>query len=247
MTLREQVLVLVTAILLIGGIYGGLRFYPAHKAIVDIQSNTEMMNQAMKTTPIPEEPFEDVESLDRELEDVELDLASIKDAISDIEKRLSPADTTAVRLAVSDVARNALVRINSNEEYRVTVPAPENAPVKGKVADPKKKRMGDGQKKRLRNVAKAAAKAGISNLSINQVNPQMATALARKMAVNAAMERPMQRISVEGTYAGLMRFIASLEQMSLMVTIVQFDINPTLQSPPPGYNQRLNANLVLAM
>ncbi len=246
MTLREQILVLVVAVVIIGGLYGGLRFYPANKAIGEIKKNTEMMDTAMKTTKVPEEPYDDKDALNKELEYVDIELADATELVAGIESRLSPPDTTAVRLAISDAARNALVRITTNEEYRVTVPLPVGATAPANAAQQPAKRLGDAAQRRARNERRASRLAGAA-LTVNQVSPEQATPLIRKMAINGPMERPMQRVVMEGSYAAMMRFIEELKRLDMMVTIVQFQIVPTPQVPRPGYNQRLAATLVLAL
>jgi hypothetical protein len=246
MTLREQVLVLVVTIVIIGGVYGWLRFYPANKAISDIKKNTEMMEVALKTGKIPEEPFDDAGTLQNDLATLEVELNDATELMAAVNKRLSPPDTTAVRLAISDVARNSLVRIINNEEYRVTLPLPVGASPSEKVAVQPQKRLGDAAQRRARNERRAARMAGAA-LSVNQVSPEQAMPLARKMAINGPMERPMQRVVIEGTFAGMMRFIESLKGLDIMVTVVQLQLVPTPQAPPPGYNQSLSATMVLAL
>lgn len=249
MTLREQVLVLVTVVIIVGGLYGGLRFYPAYKTISETKKNTEMMDAAMKSTKVPEEPFDDTITLNKELKELDIELSDATALMADMEARLSPPDdTTLVRLAISDAARNAFVRINTNEEYRVTVPppvAPAGSAAASATAQPQK-RQGDAAKRRARN-ARRAAGVNSAALTVNQVSPELATPLIKKMAINGPMERPMQRLVMEGTYAGMMRFIEELKRMEMMVTIVQFQMTPTPQAPPPGLNQRLSATLVLAL
>jgi hypothetical protein len=245
MTLREQALVLITAVVIVGGAYGAFRFYPANKAIGEIKKNTEMMDAAIKTGKIPDEPFDDTDSLNDDIADLEIQLNDAKQMISGVEGRLSSSDTTDVRLAISEVARRAFVRISANEEYRVTVP-PVAAVVGAKATAQPQKRLGDAAQRRARNERRAARATG-GALRINQVSPDLATQLAKKMAINGPMERPMQRLVMEGTYAGMMRFIEGLEQLNYMVTIVQFQMAPTQQTPPPGLNQRLTATLVLAL
>jgi len=246
MTLREQILVLVLVVVIVGGLYGGLRFYPANKAIGEIQKNTEMMEAAMRTTKVPEEPFDDKNVLIKELENIDIELADATELAASIESRLSPPDTTAVRLAISDAARNASVRIITNEEYRVTVPLPVAVTALTNATQQPAKRLGDAAKRRARNERRASRLAG-SSLTVNQVSAEQATPLIRKMAINGPMERPMQRLMMEGSYASLMRFIEEIKRMDMMVTIVQFQIVPTPQVAPPGYNQRLSATLVLAV
>ncbi|CAG0955102.1 hypothetical protein MTYP_00413 [Methylophilaceae bacterium] len=251
-TLREQLLVLVTVVVIIGGIYGGLRFYPANKAIGEIRANTEMMDKAIRTGKIPDEPLDDIDTLKRELAELEQELLSSRNMVTGVERRLAPADTTEIRLMISEVARKALVRITANEEYRVMLPAPAQATgtapaTKAAAGNAPRKRLGDAAKRRLRNAQRAgAAGLGGSGMGVATVNPDQTTDLVRKLAINGTMERPMQRYTMEGTYAGMMRFIQGLEQMEKMATIVQFQLGTLPQSPPPGHNQRLSASMVLA-
>lgn len=246
MTLREQVLILVVTVVIVGGAYGWLRFYPANKAISDIKKNTEMMEVALKTGKIPEEPFDDANTLQNELTHLEVELSDATELMAGINQRLSPPDTTAVRLDISDAARNSLVRIISNEEYRVTVPLPAGATPSGKAVVQPQKRQGDAAQRRARNERRAARLAGTA-LAVNQVSSEQAMPLARKMAINGPMERPMQRVVIEGTFTNMMRFIESLKELDMMVTIVQLQMVPTPQTPPPGYNQGLSVTMVLAL
>lgn len=245
-SVREQLLVLATTTMIVGGLYVGFRYYPAHKAIGETEKNTEMMITAMKTTAIPEEPYDDTNTLKSEIKDLEIALAEANQLNAGIESRLSQGDTTATRLAISDVARYAKVRFITNEEYRVTVPVPVGATASANTPVKAKKRLGDAAQRRARNERRAVRLAG-ATLSINQISPDQASPLIRKMAINGPMERPMQRVVMEGTYAGLVEFIRGLGEMEMMVTIVQFQIMPTPQTPPQGYNQRLSATMVLAL
>ncbi len=249
MSLREQVLVLVAVVVVVGGAYGTFRFYPANKAIADLYKNTQMMDSAIKTGKIPDEPFDDIESLQQQQADLDEDLLEAGSRYESIERRLSPDDTTEVRLEISEIARKSLVKINTNEQYRVMVPAPVVADAAGSKAakNAPKTRMGDGAKRKARAARRASATAGGGIPGIANVSPEQATALIRKMAINGPMERPMQRLTMEGTYAGMMRFIGGLQQMGKLVTIVQFQLAPGTQAPPPGSNQRLTATMVLAL
>lgn len=246
MTVREQLLVLFTVVVIVGGAYGVFRFYPANKAIGELKKNTEMMESAIKTGKIPDEPYDDIDALNDDIADLELELNEAMQLIAGVESRLSPNDTTDARLAISELARRSFVRISTNEEYRVTVPPPVAAVTGANATAQPQKRLGDAAQRRARNERRAARAAGTA-LSINQVNPEQATQLAKKMAVNGPMERPMQRLVMEGTYAGMKRFIDGLEQLDKLVTIVQFQMAPTQQTPPPGLNQRLTATFVLAL
>ena len=126
------------------------------------------------------------------------------------------------------------------------VPAPVAA-AGSKAAAAPAKRMGDAAKRRLRNARRASAVSMGNVRGVMNVSPEQATALIRKMAINGQMERPMQHLTMEATFAGLAQFIAELEQMDQLVTVVQLQMMPVPQSPPPGYNQRITATMVLAL
>lgn len=250
---REQLLVLVTVLILVSGAYGGLRFYPANKAINATNMSIEAMETAVRTGAIPEEPMDDVEDLKLDLEDIEAELAETRVMMGNVESILSPPDTTEIRLAISELARTSLVRITANEEYRVVVPlTPEQQKAMGKQAkNEPKQRMGDAAKRRARNQAKEARRAARGSAAgggrIANVSPQQTTELVRKLAVNGPMERPMQRLTMEGTYAGIMRFLSGLESLDKLVTVVYLQMTPAPRVPPPGYNQRITATMVLAL
>ncbi len=252
MTLREQILVLLAVLVVVGGVYGGLRFYPTHKAIADIQKNTQMMDTAMKTGTIPDEPFEDAEELKLDIKELEFELVDASNMMTIVEQKLSSGDTTEVRLEISEAARQALARINANEEYRVMVPATADTSASSATSAPPQSRLGKGAQRRLlakqeQRTARQARGNDVVRQTVTNVSPEQATELIRKMAINGPMERPMQRLTMEGTYAALMRFIQSLDEMNKMATIVQLQLVPAAKAPPPGYNQRLTATMVLAL
>lgn len=254
---REQLLVLMTVLIVVGGAYGGLRFYPANKAINATNMSIEAMETAVRTGAIPEEPMDDVEDLKLDLEDIEAELAETRVMMGSVESILSPPDTTEIRLAISELARTSLVRITANEEYRVVVPEPpEKQKAKSKQSgsaeeDQPKQRMGDAAKRRARNQAREARRAARGSAAgggrIANVSPQQTTELVRKLAVNGPMERPMQRLTMEGSYAGIMRFLSGLESLDKLVTVVYLQMVPAPRVPPPGYNQRITATMVLAL
>lgn len=79
------------------------------------------------------------------------------------------------------------------------------------------------------------------------LNPAQVTPLVRKMAPGSPTERPLQRLTMEGSFAGIVRFLQGLDEMNLMATVVEMQLTVAPQAPPPGYNQRLNATMILAL
>lgn len=254
MTLREQLLTVFTIAVFVFGGYGMLRFYPMHKKISEMSSSADSMETAVKTGRIPDAPPDDVRSLNKQLEELSKELENAQVMTREVEKKLSGPDTTALRLAISEVARNALVRIDANEEFRVTGRVEAAG---GQAAQPAKTRnVSSSDRKRMARNARAraarTAQAGGGMVSAiprttATVSPNMVPEVVARMGMGAELERPMQRLTMEGTYAGLMRFLKGLEELEQMVTVVQMTVAQTPQQPPPGYNQRVTATLVIAL
>src|SRR5690606_6640014 len=116
---REQVLTFITVTIFVIGAYILFRYYPASKDLDAMNKSTLSMEKAVKNGRIPELPREDVDDLKATLAALENELQTARLMTAQAESRLNKGDSTAVRLAVSEVARQALVRISMNEEFRV--------------------------------------------------------------------------------------------------------------------------------
>lgn len=253
MTLREQLLTVLTIAVFVWGGYGLLRFYPMYKEVSEKSSSADSMEKAVKTGRIPDAPPDDVRSLNKELEALSKELENAQTMTREVEKKLSGPDTTALRLAISEVARNALVRIDANEEFRVTgrvetASGQAAQPVRSRtVTNSDRKRMARNARARAARAAQTGGMASAIPRSTATVAPNMVPEIVSRMGIGAELERPMQRLTMEGTYAGLMRFLKGLEELDQMVTVVQMTVAQTPQQPPPGYNQRVTATLVIAL
>lgn len=252
MTLREQILVAVAVAIVVGGAYGAFRYYPVNKNITQLKADAQSLDKAVKTGKIPDEPFEDAEDLKLDLEDLEAELEDATNMATGAEQKLSPPDTTDVRLEISEAARRALVRISANEEYRVAQARPGTASAVGGTSGARSTRRSAGNRarKQAQRAVRQRAQARLTGVdqTVTNASADQVTPLVRKMAVGAPLERPLQRLTMEGTYAGLVRFIQNLDEMSKMATVVQLSLVPTTnKNPPPGYNQRITAVMILAL
>jgi hypothetical protein len=253
MTLREQLLTVFTIAVFVWGGYGLLRFYPMYKKVSEMSSSADSMEKAVKTGRIPDAPPDDVRSLNKQLEELNRELENAQVMTREVEKKLSGPDPTALRLAISEVARNALVRIDANEEFRVTgrvetAGGQTAQPVRSRnVTSSDRKRMARNARARAARTGQVAGMASAMPRTTATVSPNMVPEIVSKMGIGAAMERPLQRLTMEGTYAGLMRFLKGLQELDQMVTVVQLTVAQTPQQPPPGFNQRVTATLVIAL
>lgn len=230
---REQVLILVVALVLAGGGYGLLRAMPALKSLKSMADSTAKTEQRLKTTEIPELPDEDEDAVKRMLRDAEEALATMRAGTSAIEERLAPPDSQELKLRISSLAQQSGVFIVENKTYLAANPLLQAA-----AAAPTRK------SKRARRAAAAAPPA------TKPAGPAMlpeSDGLIARMAPGTALERPMQQLGMEGDFEGMRNFIRGLDSLPWQVTVVQFRLEAKPVDPPAGVPQRLSASLVLAL
>ena len=230
---REQVLVLVVAIVLVGGGYGALRALPAMKSLKAMAESTGKNEQRIRTTEIPELPDEDEDSMQRDIRETEASLARIQGGMRAVDERLAPADSQELKLRISGLAQQSGVFIIENKAFVPT------ALLQSSAAAPARK------SKRARKAAAAAA-AQTAQPVIPAVLPESEGLVAR-MAPGTPLHRPMQQLGMEGDFEGMRNFIQGLDRLPWQVTIVQFKLEAKPVDPPAGMPQRLSANLILAL
>lgn len=249
---REQILSLATLFVVVLGAYAVLRFYPAYQAVRQMADETEKMQAAVLNNEILEEPAEDINQLEATFVTLESSILTARQTNLQVEQRLSQMDPAGLRLKISEVARQAGVRINVNVEHKVNIPKPvapnakAGAAVRGTLPGG---RMGDSAKRAARKARAAQwqAEQQMTMSGMASLLPGQPSRLMEKMAHINDAPRPMQRLVVEADFAGIQRFIRQLDQLEMMVTVVQLQMEATPQTPPPGYSQRLNATMILAM
>lgn len=229
---REQWLIGLSIMLVLWGSYGFLRFYPANKVIAELTQSTDATEQRLKTTTIPDEPIEDINRLNRQLDDQERAIEAIKSQVDSMEQRLAPLDSRETIVGISQLARDSQVRIRVNEVFKNPTPAATPA-----VAVP-----APTGKKAKRNATKAAEPA----VSSPVILPNTASWIAR-LSPGTMFNRPQQHIELEGSYMAIRQFIHGLEELPYQVTVLRMKLEKQPTLAPPGYPQLLLAELVLAL
>lgn len=244
MNMREQVLVLITAAVLLGGGYGVLRYRPALKALAEMQTQTKATELRLKTLTIPDAPMEDAADLAQDMAEADEKLATAKARIAELEKTLPPADAQEVKLKISELASAAGLLVRENETWK---------PGMSQVTAAK---GGSGAR-----AARAAARAAKAARAITRADAA-ASVDAPKYQASAApgsglemleryslteYARPLQRLSVEGRYADIRYFIDELQNLPWQVTVAQVQIETDVRPSEPGMPQPLRATLILAL
>lgn len=236
-SLREQVLVLIAALVLVGGSYGLLRAMPAMKELKAMSAEADKNEQRLKTAQVPELPDADEESVKRDIRAAETALATLQGSAGSVEERLAPADAQDLKLRISTLAQQSGVFIVENKSY-----VPLGMQQQSATTTARKSR-------RAKKLAAAAA-AGTAAPTSKPAGPAMlpeSEGLIARMAPGTALERPMLQLGMEGSFDAMRNFIKGLDRMPWQVTIVQFKLEAKPVDPPAGLPQPLSANLILAL
>ena len=245
-TQREQVLILIVIGIFVGGAYALMRYVPHTKVLNDLSATLEKNKQEIKNPKFPEEPMEDAEDLQDKEQALDAQLNSLRLSMETEQQKLAPTNQNQdMLLKVSEAARTAGVKVIESVPYLVQRVDAEANNAKTKVVSKKSK---------LRRRMKALAKKGQSARALaGMTGPGAQGAIPKEgeliyHLVNDFDEaRPLQKLSVEGTFKDLQSFIQSVSNMQYQATIVKLDIEVKIQTPPQGLPQPLMARMIVAM
>lgn len=241
---REQVLIFIVAATFVGGSYALFRFVPQLKNMAAVQATIAKNQEKVKNPVFPEEPNEDIGELKEKLalanESTEIVLANL----AELEKNLAPTGSQEMVLKISEAARAAGVRIIESVPYLVQKKAGEvvNQPVKSGLTKRQQRRADREARKKAR---KSGAKVEAGKI-ISGAIPKEGELIYR-LVNDLDTPRPFQRISVEGNFADLQKFLQSLRSLPWQATVIKLDIDVAIQSPPPGVPQPITARMIVAM
>ncbi|WP_036299709.1 hypothetical protein [Methylotenera sp. L2L1] len=236
---REQILIFVVALVFIGGGYGLLRYRPALAELAKLQASNLETAERTKKAVIPDEPNDNPEELEADIAYADKTLETMNARFIQLEQRLAPEESQELRLSISNLANNVGVRIRENIPYVI----PSAAGVKSQ-ATPKANLT--------RRAQKAARKAAGGRLGGVGADAVMGTAplpgeLSYRLVNDLDSPRPFQRVSLEGNFYQLQRFIDELGKLPSMVTVTQMQVELSAQTPPAGYPQPLLVTMILVL
>lgn len=241
---REQILIFIVAATFVGGSYGLFRFIPKLKEMGALQETVAKNQEKVKNPVFPEEPNEDIDELKDKLaavteatENTLLDLASL-------EKNLAPTNSQEMVLKISEAARAAGVRVIESVPYLVQKKdgAATNQPAKSGLTKRQQRRADREARKKARKSGGTVVAGKIISGGIPKEGE-----LIYRLVNDLENPRPFQRISVEGNFTDLQKFLQSLRSLPWQATIVKLDIDVAIQSPPPGIPQLITTKMIVAM
>jgi hypothetical protein len=246
MTNREQILIMVVLGVLVVGAYGLLRYKPQTKVLNDVSKTLEKNKQEVKNPKFPEEPLEEVEDLQVSADEFSAQLNILRMNMESAQKLLAPQSANQdMLLNISEAARVVGVKVVESVPYLV-------ARIDAKAEDANKNVALKRSKQRRRDkVLKNSGRSRSVNTGFTGPGTEGAIPkegeLIYQLVNSFDTARPLQKLSVEGSYSNIQSFIQSLSNMQYQVTIVKLDIDLKFQTLAQGLPQPLMAKMIIAM
>lgn len=204
-------------------VYGVFRFFPENRIITDYQDKAAVISQRLLKERIPEEPYEDIDALKKELKNTERELLLLKEQAVTIKESQAPADSHVLKVRISQLARENDVYIKVNERKQVQSVSLVSA-------------------KARKNRKAVVAKKPVLDLILPKTESWV-----RQMSPGTLFHRPMQRIVLEGNYMSIYKFIYGLNTLPYQVTVLNIRIEKNSNESPAGYPQLLDAEMILSL
>ncbi|WP_198244179.1 hypothetical protein [methane-oxidizing endosymbiont of Gigantopelta aegis] len=205
----HQLLIGAVIVLLVAGGYIYFRYLPVQQKIDQWQAETEGFKRRLAKADDSPPSKKKIAELKKQLDELTQQAQSLEKLFAPIKKQLAPVNSQALKLKISQLARESGVYVRANIK------------VQGKPLASKKKQDA-------------------------QLVPASEGWVAR-MSPGSVFFRPMQQLTLEGTYQALYAFIHGLSSMPYQVTVVKLSIKKSDADSPPGYPQRLISKVILAL
>ncbi len=243
MNQKKKLLLLGGGLLVLLLAYFGLRYLPAHKQISQLNVQLQADKAELANPRYPEVPDEDAD----ELEEVELklkaEILAMETATQANLDALAGSSDQDVILRVSEIARASNVKITENVPFIVQKAQP--AAQKGKQAQPQAAAQGrtKAERKRLRRDKRAA---GANDPAQSGLGEPEGT-LIYQLVNDFPEPRPMQAMTLEGSFFDLKSFMRTLGSMPFQVTMARIDMATRTDVQVQGMPQLLQVKIILAM
>lgn len=216
---REQIMLVVLSLVLLGTGYGLLRYQPAQAEIMKLEKQTANSKKKLETIKFPKEPTKNRDSLETRLAALEEEVSAKMMELDRLEQQYIPLEDPealqGLKVNISTLAKKHDVRIRQSLPY-----------------DPKRSRLSSSRvPRRARTFGGQPSESSLTT-SFQKGEPY---------------QRPLLRISTESAYPGLRRFMEELTHLPWRVTIAQFSLEATTSTSADSSAQQISSTLVLAL
>ncbi len=240
---REQILIFVAVFTIVVGAYTFFRAMPKLRALTVLQTALEQNQEKVKNPILPEEVLDEPDELQEKLDDLESELASKQVSLVNAEQGLASTDNQDMLLKISEAARVTNVRVTENVPYLVPTKDGTSTQTNKQKLSKRQQRRSDREARKL---ARKNGNANIQGTAAAGAAPKEGE-LIYKLVNEIEPPRPLQRISIEGNFGDLQKFIQAINNLPLLASIVRLDINTSIVTPPQGMPQPISATMIIAI
>lgn len=254
---KQQWIILVVFALLLATPYAIKRFWPAYQTLEKNQLQLTKNQNTILNPEYPDSPDEDEDDVQNEIGEMQAKVDALSSQTDTLQNRIPPLESQDVLLELSAAARVNNINIIENVPYMVQRVAPDSKTANGKPAatTTKKAASTPAQARAERAARKAARRAGtaVANTAA-MVGAQPREGELMYDVVNKLDDaRPLQSMTLQGTYFGLMQFLEAIRNLPVQVTIMNMNIDTQVQignqggQSAQGLPQLLRVSLIVAL
>lgn len=251
---QQQWIILILLAVLLATPYAIKRFWPAYKTLEKNQQQLTINQNTIINPEFPESPSEDEADVKDEIDEMQAKVDALSSQTDTLQNRITPLESQQdILLEISAAARVNNINIVENVPYVVQRVAAGGAKGAAKqVISPAP------QAPMSREARRAARRAGMQTSNTTAlVGAQPREGELTYEIVNDLDEaRPLQSMTLQGTYFGLVEFIESIRNLPVQVTILSMNIDTQIQIGTPsaqsqqnmqGLPQLLRVSLIVAL
>jgi hypothetical protein len=252
---QQQWIILILLTLLLASPYAIKRFWPAYKTLEKNQQQLTKNQNTIRNPEYPESPDEDEDDVRDEIDELQATVDALSSQTDTLQNRIPPLESQDTLLELSAAARVNNINIIENVPYVVQRVVLKGADATGKDKKPAAQQNPAAMSREARRAARRAGTQTGNSASMVGAQPREGE-LIYDVVNHLDEARPLQSMTLQGTYFGLMAFIESIRNLPVQVTILSMNIDTQLQigtqntqNPQnlQGLPQLLRVSLVVAL
>jgi hypothetical protein len=245
---QQQWLLLIVLATLLVSPYAIKRFWPHYQTIAINQKQLTTNQNTIKTPNYPDSPAEDEDDILADIDELQQSVDALNSQTDTLQSRIPPLESQDVLLELSAAARVNNITIVENVPYIVTQVRGSSTSNSNEAAPAAK--LDREERRALRRSGTGASTA--TGQAVTGVIPREGE-LIYEVVNNLDESRPLQLMTLQGTYFGLMSFIESIRNLPVQVTILSLNIDTQVQIAAQnpqnmqGLPQLLRVSLIVAL
>ena len=238
---KQKILILGGLVFLLTLAYASYRYIPANQVLQQQASQLQADKQELAAPKYPEVPDDDPDELKAEADALAVEVVALQTAMQAHLDGLSNGHDQDLILRISEIARANGVKVTENVPYvvpKAQVATPDKtAPTSAGPAKTKTER------KRQRKERRATTGASSTSPTVGEPEGTLIYQLVNSMSE----PRPMQAMTLEGSFFDLKSFLQALSSMPAQMTVARIDISTKSDVMTQGMPQGLQVKMILAM